>query len=329
VNSFDFSRVTAVFGSDLTGVKYVLMAATTPSDSALRAWLSDADSSGVPTDETHSLWSKQWAKVNGVGSRAATYFFPDATNQSLTIATSDPNSYDSIAGGGLDVTTMGGSAPFTVEQDLGSSIRLYELKVSTANPKPIAAQVGRFSLSGGGTLTFTANLPPVAVDDGATTLENQGVAISTAQLLANDSDPDLDPLTVTSVSATSTNGGTVALSGSTVTYTPVGGFAGVDRFSYTMSDGRTGTATANVYVFVSDGPLPQPNGLVIAPSGGGFRVRFAGMPGTAYDIQRAPEFNGPWSNLNVNPITAPSYGIIEAIDPSPFPNRTFYRAVTH
>jgi len=72
VNSFDFSRVTAVFGSDLTGAKYVLMAATTPSDSLLRAWLSDADASGVASDETHSLWSKQWAKINGVGSRAAT-----------------------------------------------------------------------------------------------------------------------------------------------------------------------------------------------------------------------------------------------------------------
>src|SRR5205823_313719 len=35
VNGFDFSRVQSVFGTDLSGVNYVLMAATTPSDALL------------------------------------------------------------------------------------------------------------------------------------------------------------------------------------------------------------------------------------------------------------------------------------------------------
>src|SRR5207302_9032945 len=102
---------------------------------------------------------------------------------------------------------------------------------------------------------------------------------------------------------------------------------GLDRFSYTISDGRTGTATAQVLVFVSDGPLPPPNGLVIAPAGNGFRVRFAATPGNTYDIQRAPGITGPWTTLTT--ATAPSYGIIEALDPSPFPGMTFYRALAH
>src|SRR5438477_359177 len=111
-----------------------------------RAWLCDAAAGGVPTDETRSLWTQQRGKINAIGSRAAAYFYPDATSQSLSISPSDPNSYAYIAssGGALDVSTMGGSAPFPVEQDLGSGVRLFELKVSTANPKPSAAQVGGF-----------------------------------------------------------------------------------------------------------------------------------------------------------------------------------------
>ena len=50
------------------------------------------------------------------------------------------------------------------------------------------------------------------------------------------------------VSPTSTNGGSVTLaynsatSNNVATYTPLPGFSGLDRFSYTVSDGRGGTA---------------------------------------------------------------------------------------
>jgi hypothetical protein len=330
VTNFDFSRVQANFGSDLTGVEYALIAVTTTTDPVLRAWLSDSSPSGVPTDETHSLWSQQWGKIDAIGSRATAYFYPDSTNQSLSISPSDPSSYTYIAssGGALDVSTMGGTAPFPVEQGLDSSVRLYELKVGAAGPKPYAAQVGRFTMTSGGSLTFTADLPPIAADDGAATLRNQGITISAAQLLGNDSDPDLDPLSVVSVSATSTNGGSVVLSGGVITYTPVGGFAGLDRFSYTISDGRGGTNTAHVDVFVSDSPLPGPNALVGAVTGRGFRIRFAGTPGQAYDIQRAHNIEGPWTNLATS-VVAPDYGIIEATDSSPFADRGFYRALAH
>src|SRR6185436_19409821 len=47
-----------------------------------------------------------------------------------------------------------GAAPFPVEQDLGMAMRLFELKATTTNPKPIAAQIGRVTLSAGGNLTL-------------------------------------------------------------------------------------------------------------------------------------------------------------------------------
>mgnify|MGYP003635237657 FL=1 len=66
---------------------------------------------------------------------------------------------------------------------------------------------------------------------------------------ANDSDPDGDPLTVTSV--TTPTGGTAAVAGggNYVIYTaPFGN--GQFTFNYTISDGRGGTASASVIVYV-------------------------------------------------------------------------------
>ena len=51
----------------------------------------------------------------------------------------------------------------------------------------------------------SANLPPVAVDDSATTAQNTAVSIQASSLLANDSDPDSNPLSITAVSG-ATNG---------------------------------------------------------------------------------------------------------------------------
>ena len=65
------------------------------------------------------------------------------------------------------------------------------------------------------------NDAPVAVDDGGyATPFGTPLAIAAAALLLNDSDADGDTLTVTGVGAAT--GGTVALAGGTITYTPAG-----------------------------------------------------------------------------------------------------------
>lgn len=50
-------------------------------------------------------------------------------------------------------------------------------------------------------------------------------------------------------------GGSVAVAGSTLLYSPVPGFVGTDEFSYTVWDGLGGTGTATVRVKVGDRPL--------------------------------------------------------------------------
>ena len=111
------------------------------------------------------------------------------------------------------------------------------------------------------TVERTPNSPPNAVDDSATTQENTAVTIN---VVANDSDPNGDPITVTNVTqpanGTATNNGD-----GTVTYTPNNGFTGTDTFQYTISDGRGGTDTANVTVMVQ--PRPSTEGSKV--TGGG------------------------------------------------------------
>ena len=91
------------------------------------------------------------------------------------------------------------------------------------------------------------NEPPDAVDDVAQTDEDIAVRID---VLANDTDPNSDPLSVESVGAAG-NGTVLIEAGGTVLYTPATNFFGEDSFTYTVSDGRGQTDTATVSVQVA------------------------------------------------------------------------------
>ncbi|MEM6656497.1 MAG: cadherin-like domain-containing protein, partial [Pseudomonadota bacterium] len=98
--------------------------------------------------------------------------------------------------------------------------------------------------------TYTpVNLAPDAADDGLVTPVNTALAIAiTADLLANDSDPNGDVLSLTDI--TQPANGTLSDNGNgTYTYTPNADFSGTDTFTYTVSDGEfTDTATVTVAV---------------------------------------------------------------------------------
>ncbi|MCS3728986.1 VCBS repeat-containing protein [Bradyrhizobium betae] len=79
--------------------------------------------------------------------------------------------------------------------------------------------------------------------------ENTGATLTTAQLLANDTHSASNPITVTSVGGLSAHGGTVALNGNIITYSPATDYFGADSFTYTISDGvKTSTATVSFTV---------------------------------------------------------------------------------
>ncbi|PWN07178.1 Ig-like domain-containing protein, partial [Rhodohalobacter mucosus] len=101
--------------------------------------------------------------------------------------------------------------------------------------------------------TTVANQPPVANDDSYTTRPGTDLIVDAATgLLANDTDPDGDPLTVQSIEAPVNGVINIATDGS-FEYTPDAGFTGTETLTYTITDG-TATATGTVTIAVENQP---------------------------------------------------------------------------
>ena len=97
-------------------------------------------------------------------------------------------------------------------------------------------------------ITVNSGAAPIAQADAATTTRNTTVNIP---VLANDSDPDGDTLTITAVTQGANGTVTITNGGTRVSYRPKSGFIGTDSFTYAVSDGTGNTATATVAVTVN------------------------------------------------------------------------------
>ena len=73
------------------------------------------------------------------------------------------------------------------------------------------------------------------------------------------------------------------------------------------------------------GSLPSLNQVTITPTPNGYLIRFAGIPGYSYKLQRSPTVAGPWTTITTQ--TAPLHGIIQYEDVNPPPGTGFYRTV--
>ena len=101
------------------------------------------------------------------------------------------------------------------------------------------------------------NRGPVAVNDSGTTNEDTAITFTPAQLLSNDSDPDIGD-SVTLVSVGGAINGTVSLVSGVVTFTPNSNYDGPASFTYIIRDnaGLTASATVNITVVpVADAPI--------------------------------------------------------------------------
>lgn len=106
------------------------------------------------------------------------------------------------------------------------------------------------------------NDSPVAKDD---RLQIAGGASGTVNVVGNDRDRDGDSLTV--VGTMKPSRGTVEIAGGSLRYTPSPRSRGIDRFSYEVSDGRGGEATAFVTVeieAVNSAPVAQDDSVETA-----------------------------------------------------------------
>lgn len=102
------------------------------------------------------------------------------------------------------------------------------------------------------------NHGPVATDDAVATVAEDAAAfvIPFADLLGNDTDADLDLLSISAVA--NAVGGTVELVASGVRFTPAANFNGPASFEYTLNDGRGGSDNGRVsftVTAVNDAPI--------------------------------------------------------------------------
>jgi VCBS repeat-containing protein len=94
---------------------------------------------------------------------------------------------------------------------------------------------------------------PTAVGESYATGGGQTLTVSASGVLANDTDPDGDPLTA--VLGTGPAHGTVTLNANgSFTYTPTAGYSGTDTFTYTANDKARNSAPATVSIAVAAPP---------------------------------------------------------------------------
>ena len=132
----------------------------------------------------------------------------------------------------------------------------------TVSPTPSANGTAVISVSvsdGAGNASSTSftlsvakvNHNPVARDVRFVRLPGRSISISLAALTRTASDPDNDAASVISVSPCVNRSSTVTKSAAFVTYTAPANYNVEDKFTYTISDGKGGSATATVIITVS------------------------------------------------------------------------------
>lgn len=155
-----------------------------------------------------------------------------------------------------------------------------------------------FGGSDTGTVNITVtsgNDPPEAVDDDVSVNEDTPIDID---VLANDTDPDEDSLTV--VGAGTPGHGTVSINPDhTLHYQPFEDYNGPDTFTYVVSDGHDGFDTATVFVTVGtvgDGPNAQDDSAETTED-----------EAVTIDVL-LNDTDGDGDTLEVDSVTAPSQG---------------------
>ena len=192
--------------------------------------------------------------------------------------------------------------------------------IVTDNGLPLLSATQTFTI-----IVTNANLPPTATNYVAGTLRNTATTLALAKILKFASDPDHDTLSVSAAGPSSVHDGRITLGATTLTYLPPTNYSGADSFTYTVSDGHGGTASAQVLVSVREFDSSA-NKLGLTALADGWRLTFAGVSGRSYRVQRSATANGEWSTATT--IVMPASGVASYDDHNPPPGTGFYRAVT-
>jgi hypothetical protein len=174
ITGWETGLVTTEFGTDLTGVKVVLLATGGATN-----WLSSAE----PNTTAYNVSSQESDILHGVISAVGTkplypINIPVAGANAYAI---DPggqyaaSSYDNVVKGGGNasgIPKLGGNAPFTVEQAIPGLLDFWQVEPTAIYPNsPPDKLIGTFTITSDGVLTFVAG-PRAAVITTMTRTDN-------------------------------------------------------------------------------------------------------------------------------------------------------------
>ncbi len=289
---FDFN-ISNVLGSQTDG--YVLAVVySNPNETSHTIALLDGFSANTgdnftvnfahPIDTTVAGFSAEMSLGIGFSFQGGTqYSQVDVNGQRLTTSAGGQDDGIAANGGLITVGGLGDSTdnpinPNALPTNPRSDDELYNLanggfihngdttiQVNTLNPSnDDNIFFAGFNITAVASVNSNGNDAPIAVADGGTGfITTESTPLVTASVLANDSDPDGDPIHVSAFDTTGTHGTVTMNANGTFNYDPghfydylVGGETAYDVFTYTLSDGDK-TSTAEVIITI--------NGSAIAP----------------------------------------------------------------
>jgi sugar lactone lactonase YvrE len=222
--------------------------------------------------------------------------------------------------GMLTSIPAGGSTSFSVSfTPAAAGSRTTTLRVQSND-----SDEANFDLS----LSGTGNSLPVFTGYSASTSFGTPARLSIAKLLRKTSDADGDTVTLVSADNLSLHGGSAVIEGSSLVYTPAVSFSGEDTFDVTFVDSRGGNAHGSVTVNVAAATSTGAGSMAVNPPrlsplpGGAMGLRFQGIPGRSYRIERSTNL-ASWQVIGT--VTAGSTGEISHVDSSPPQPSAYYR----
>lgn len=204
--------------------------------------------------------------------------------------------------------------------DPPTDVGTYDVRARTIGTNPIVEA----------TEVFTILPVPVYPGYALSTAHETPVSVSLSKLLSKAPASGDATITVTDAGPNSAQGGIVELQAGAVLYTPPLGFSGNDTFLITLS--YSNGATIQGVVTVTVGPGPEDGGQGMNPPQLDITtipklhvgIRFQGIPGRQYEIQRSPDMlEGSWQTIAT--AIAQTDGLVSHTDEEPLPQNGFYR----
>ncbi len=214
-----------------------------------------------------------------------------------------------------------------------ASLPAGSIAITLPGAAPAAAYYGTLTVkntttgctSSGSAITVTVNAPPVAATDTYNRMAGLSLKINKSELLGNDTAGSTFAGLPNLATA---NNVTLAENDTTILYPASAPSSQDDSFTYTIAgpNGCTANGTVNIHMLsgVSGGQVQTINA-----NGGSVIVNFVGVPGCAYQVQRATvlEGGGNWADVG-SPITVlisdSPPGVFSYTDSTP-PSTAYYR----